>query len=276
MSKPGAASFLSQIIAHNAPYWAAEHDIADRYFSNGARTPERDAEWMELQMFKEWAGSGVYGPGDVTVLNLVRRSAERLAAVRPGHPVRELEEIKGFLQFAVDEFEHYILLARAYQHVNPGKTISIEDMCHIEEGRKMIEMRTAHREQKHGDVTVELTEGGGLGLYFGIRHAFEKKSELSDLDECILAFAEATISDETEHMIGRFLKVMELDIEEREWAVMDGNLQSLFAQKVRERNQQFAGVYSDDELAQASCNTEAGRAYVKSNLGFLAERLSIH
>lgn len=200
-----------------------------------------------------------------------------LSTVKAGDSVKKLLGIKGCLQFAIDEFDHYILLARAYEHVASGKGLSIQEMCHIDEGKKMIEMRQAYRDQPHGDATVELTEGGGLGLYFGIRSAFNRKrgQELSPLDRCIQDFAEATIRDETEHMTGRFLKMIELEVSEGEWEIIDRNLQELFAQKLRERNQQFSSVFNDDELEAMGRDIESGRQYVRSHLSFLAERLNV-
>ena len=153
--------------------------------------------------------------------------------------------------------------------------MTIDEMCHIDEGYKMIEMRQAYRDQPHGDITVELTEGGGLGLYFGTKDAFMKQDIQSDLDKRILEFAEATINDETHHMKWRFSCALNAGISPAEWDKVNTNLQVLFAQKLRERNQQFGSVFTDDELDSMGSDIEAGQTYLKNHLGFLTEQLAV-
>lgn len=274
MSEPNKNK-LKEVIETNAPCWAGEYAVAHQYFTGDKRDERTDANWLELQMFKEWAGSGVYGRGHVTVLSMVEEAAKRLEQVRVGDPVSKLEQIKGFLQFAVDEFDHYLLLSRAYEHVAPERSRTIEEMCRIPEGKKMIEMRQSYRDRPHGDLTVELTEGGGLGVYYGIRDAFLKVGTRSELDERILDFANATIRDETEHMTGRFLKALEHVRSDDEWDVVNQNLKKLFVQKLRERNQQFSEVFEQSELKDMGEDLEAGHTYVKINLPWLAERINL-
>lgn len=265
---------VSNTIRDNAPYWAGEYEIAQRYFGSDLRSRKGDAEWIQLQMFKEWAGSGVYGRGNVTVLSMAQKSTDRLKLVRPGTSVSELESIKQDLLFASDEFDHYILLARAYQYVAPEDDMTIDEMCHINEGHKMIDMRQSYRDRPHGDITVELTEGGGLGLYFGVKDAFLQRGIQSDLDKCIVKFAEATILDETHHMKWRFSRALDAGISAEEWDIVNKNLQELFAQKLRERNQQFGSLFTNDELDRMGSDIGAGQYYLNNHLGFLTESLT--
>ncbi len=266
---------MNIVIRDNAPYWAGEYAIAQQYFGSDIRSQQGDVEWIQLQMFKEWAGSGVYGKGDVTVLSLVQKSADRLRSVKTGTKVSELKAIKQDLQFALDEFDHYILLARAYQHIAPEHELTIDEMCHIDEGHKMIDMRQEYRNQPHGDITVELTEGGGLGLYFGIKDVFINQGVQSDLDQRILEFAESTINDETHHMKWRFSRALNAGIALSEWDNVNSNLQELFAQKLRERNQQFGSIFTNDELERMGADIDAGQAYLRKHLGSLTEQFAI-
>jgi hypothetical protein len=52
-------------------------------------------------------------------------------------------------------------------------------------------------------------------------------------------------------------------------------LQALFAQKLIERNEQFGNVFSRAELDSMASDVEAGNADVRTNLGFLTDRVAL-
>jgi hypothetical protein len=267
---------IASAVEHCAPYWAGEYAVAYKYFSGGARTREKDVCWMELQMFKEWTGSGVYGDRSVTVTGVIRKGLEQLRTIEGGGMVKDLDEVSRLIQFGLDEFEHFKILYKLYRRIAPDRKVSIFDMGNLPEAIRMVEMRQSVRETHPlGDTIVDLTEGGGLGMYFGIAKAFESAASVSDDDKVIRDFAYMTINDETEHMKHRFRKAMSLGISPQQWEEIDRGLQTLFAQKLTERNEQLGNVCTRAELDAMARDVEAGRAYVRANLGFLDVPLAL-
>jgi hypothetical protein len=266
---------LARAIRKSASYWAGEYAVVHTYFTGGSRTPQRDVGWITLQMFKEWTGSGVYGKRGVTVNSLIKRAAAQIDKIDAGESIGDLDAISGLLQFAIDEFNHFSILCKAFLKLQPQGRMSIEQMGDMPESRRLVEMRHTWREQPNGDLIVDLTEGGGLGMYFAVGDAFAGVQQRSEVDELITRFAQATITDETEHMAGRFRRALQADLEPEDWEQVEVGLQELFAQKLRERNQQFGEPYSASELERMGANAAAGRAYLQRNLGFLGERLEI-
>ena len=84
-----------------------------------------------------------------------------------------------------------------------------------------------------------------------------------------------TIRDVTEHMSYRFRKAMSLDLSPQQWGDVNRGLQTLFAQKLTERNEQFGNVFSPAELGAMATDIEAGKAYVRTNLGFLDSQMAL-
>lgn len=268
-------SLMRALVEHNAPYWAGEYAVARRYFADGVRTREIDIRWIELQMFKEWTGSGVYGDRSVTLTSVIRQGLDELLKIERGDAVKDLDRISGLIQFGVDEFNHFSILYKLYRMVAPDRKRSVFEMGDLPEAKKMVDMRQHVRETHPlGDTIVDLTEGGGLGMYFGIAKAFEGHA-LNDADRIVDDFARMTIRDETSHMKGRFQKALGLGITPSQWEEVDRGLSGLFEQKLIERNEQFGNVYSRAELDAMAKDVGAGRAYVKTNLGFLSRELAL-
>jgi len=275
MGEQDANRAVGRLIHHNAPYWAGEFAVARRYFANGSRQPARDATWLGLQMFKEWTGSGVYGPGDASIDALVQRCADALGRARSGLAREDLEQVSQQLQFATDELNHYLILWRAYQRIAPDSRKSIEEMGDLHHARRLVELRAAVRTEPLGDWMVELSEGGGLGLYFAVCEQLGSQPDLAPEDQIILSFARATVADETEHMTHRFRSALALGLSADDWERIDAGLQRVSAQKLRERNEQFGGQFSSDELEHMGRDFDAGRRYATRHLTFLNERLGI-
>jgi hypothetical protein len=267
---------IGSVIEHTAPYWAGEFAVAYKYFTSGERTPEKDICWIELQMFKEWTGSGVYGDRSVTVTGVIQKGLDDLRRIEGGGVVKDLDKVSQLIQFGLDEFEHFKILYKLYRRIAPERNVSVFDMGNLPEAIKMVEMRQSFRESGPlGDTIVDLTEGGGLGMYFGIAKAFETVGAASEEDRIIREFANMTITDETEHMCHRFRNALSLGISAQQWKDVERGLHTLFAQKLTERNEQFGNVFSQAELDAMAGDVEAGKAYVGTNLGFLDRQLAL-
>ena len=265
---------LDTIIVNNAPYWVGEYAVAYEYFTARKRTQASDVQWLELQMFKEWTGSGVYGDRTVTVTGVIKSALDQLYSIESGGKVDSLEAISNLLRFGLDEFNHFTILYEIYRRLVDGNTIPILEMGHLREAKNIVEVRQQYRESHpDGNLIVDLTEGGGLGMYFGISDAFAKTGIQCETDELIREFARMTIRDETEHMSHRFSKAAALGLSSKQWREVDENLQKLFAAKLRERNEQFGYVFPPEKLEAFAAGIEAGQEYVRRNLPFLGSYL---
>jgi hypothetical protein len=201
---------------------------------------------------------------------------DALRRIEGGGMVKDLDRVTQLVQFGLDEFEHFKVLYKLYRRIAPDRNVSIFEMGKLPEAVKMVEMRQSFRKREPlGDTIVDLTEGGGLGMYFGIAKAFESAGALSDDDTIVRDFANMTITDETEHMQHRFRKAMSLGLTAQQWEDVDRGLQTLFAQKLIERNEQFGNVFSRAELDSMTRDVEAGNAYVRTNVGFLTDPVAL-
>ncbi len=263
---------LRDMILNNAPFWGGEYAVARRYFGTDLRSDEGDVRWLRLQMYKEWTGAGAYGERGITVNNLVRRASEGLDRIAEQGYLDGIEEVGGLLNFATDEFNHYAILCRVYRNLVKDNRLSIEEMGDMPHGNTLVELRYKMREDRLGNIAVDLSEGGGLGLYFAVRDAFADQGELSENDRHILDFANATVEDETQHMAWRFQKLVEAGLEPDELRQVDEHLQTICTQKLRERNQQFSDAFSDDDLQELMRDTQSAHRYAREHLGFLGER----
>ncbi|MEU6671557.1 hypothetical protein [Streptomyces sp. NPDC046727] len=270
---------IQQTLLTSAPFWALEHELAVRYFATGHRTPENDKRWIGHQMFKEWTGSGVYGPRGTTVATMIQEVAQEIAGLDSGsiapNPLRSTY-VK--LSFASDELRHYAQLHDLYllaETASPPP--SIADLGYLGDGKALTELRWKWREDRLGEIAVDLSEGGGLGLYFGIRSATPHLDRSKAVDAEILEVAERTIEDETRHLLGRFRSAQKHELTEADWTRISALLREISHQKLLERNEQFNFVLSDDEVSQAvkQPDLELAQTFLTTHLGFLLEELGL-
>jgi len=154
---------IASVIEHNAPCWAGEFAVVHKYFSSGGRAPDDEVRWIELQMFKEWTGSGVYGDRKVTVTGVIQDGLDALRTIESGGVVKDLDRVSQLVRFGLDEFEHFKILYKLYRRIAPDRNVSIFEMGNLPEAVRMVEMRQSVRENEPlGDTIVDLTEGGGM------------------------------------------------------------------------------------------------------------------
>lgn len=261
---------LSSVIAHTAPYWAAEYDVTYRYFVGPLRTPTSDLRWVRFQMVKEWAGGGVYGK-DVSLYVLIERIAEAMAGIESTGTMEGAAELAGLLRFTAEEFQHYASLCEAHQLLTPESAMSMAQMNALADGDRLKQVRNEVREEPRGELVVELSEGGGLALFFAMVDALTRVGAKSELDAKLLEFAQNTLDDEKKHLRQRFRAIRDAGLSDAEWQRVDLGLQKISAEKLRERNNQFGGIFSDTELGAMGRDQAAGQRFVADHLGFLRE-----
>ncbi len=263
------------LLKNNSPFWFGEAEVAKKYFTSGMRTEYRDRRWLGYQMFKEWTGSGVYGEEGVWVDKLLMRAAEKVGNLGDPPRLAEMEELVGELAFAFDEFRHAKDLARAYYLVAPEAKATFHELGELKNGRMLTSLRYQLRKQPIGRAAVELSEGGGLGLYFGIRNVFAKTTPTDTLERYILGIGKNTLEDEMGHMATRVKNVLDADYSFAQWAELDSSLQEICWQKLLERNEQFDFPYSVEELSGKIKDVVGAQEFVTHELGFLLDRIGI-
>ncbi|MGW4548559.1 hypothetical protein ACWEN4_19615 [Streptomyces violaceorubidus] len=270
---------IQQALRMSAPYWAAEHEIARRYFDSSTRSTATDKVWVGHQMFKEWTGSGVYGPRHTTVASMIAEVAAEVAPLGQGAVAPSpLKSTYTKLSFASDELRHYAQLHDLFLLIESDTPPpAIAELGKLKEGSALTELRLGHREDKLGAIAVDLSEGGGLGLYFGIRSAKDLLDLSSEVDREVLAVADRTIEDETRHLLGRFQAARDAGLDEEQWDRVSEILEEISRQKLLERNEQFGGMLTAGEVAAVSTSENRPRtaSFLTDHLSFLLDYLGM-
>lgn len=271
--------FFMAAIEAASPYWALEHEIAERYFTHGKRTKATDLTWVGHQMFKEWTGSGVYGPKLTTVATLIQEAASEVAALaKDGTAPSPLRSTCTKLSFAADELRHYAQLYNLYFMMEPSQEIpTVDSLGTIEDGKRLTDLRLRWRTDPLGEVAVDLSEGGGLGLYFGIRSVAHALQTTDPVDREILNVAERTIEDESQHILGRFRSVAAKQLSAKDWTVVTTALTEISHQKLLERNKQFSSPLEPESLesVMTEATSQLTTKFLNSHLKFLLKGLEI-
>ena len=270
---PGRTAQLRELIDTVAPCWAGEALVARRYFGSGHRTPERDVRWIGFQVFKEFNGGGVYGGPGATVASILDAASRRAAAISLATPPAEVTRILDDLAFAVDELRHMAQFMGLYALAGGDPERSLESLGDLANARRLAALRHSLRATTVGRTAVDLSEGGGLGLQFGMRTHFADHPPASEVDREVVRLSESILADESSHLLMRFRGTKALGDDERTWAELTGNLLAISVQKLKERNEQFSCPLPDDELLAITADRALGRQYVSRNLGFLTAGL---
>jgi hypothetical protein len=222
------------------PHWGGEFVIALRYFDadSRVRSRDRDQRWLEFQIWKEWFGSGVYGPAGVTVADLLREAVERVRMPGRHDDAAQLEDACSLLEFGRDEFAHFTALFDLWRRSFPDGQAAVESWGVLPAGEELMTLRHSLRDDPLGAIAVRLSEGGGLGLFFGIEHVL--RAESGPFEHGLLQAVARILADERGHLVGNFVAATRTlgtddDAIERVVAL----LAEICAVKLREREQQF-------------------------------------
>jgi len=264
---------LRQLIAAAAPCWAGEALVGRRYFGGPHRTRERDVQWIGFQAFKEYSGGGVYGGPGETVASILRSASLRAAEIGLATPPHEIDQILGDLQFAVDELRHMTRFIRLHAMAGGDAERRIESLGELPSARRLASLRYERRATPIGRTAVVLSEGGGLGLHFGMREHYAANPPADDIDAEIARLNEAILADESHHMRSRFQAASAQVADERSWGELEASLVAISAQKLRERNEQFSCPLSEEELASIPGDRALGERYTRDHLAFLVAGL---
>lgn len=201
-------STISNVIERSWPFWAQEFAIGFAAFSGD--DIYRETGWLGAQMWKEWSGSGVYGPRGTDL-------SSDAAGDNAG-----------------DELAHYDMLRALVAIMDvpppahrPGPAAhALQDYRHGHWADPLL---------CHG---VRMSEGGGLGLFHGAIAAIDARSNAFRQDDAVRAALAGIIVDEAGHLGGAIRSFLEAAVADPGpvLAVMEHCL----ILKVDERREQFA------------------------------------
>lgn len=270
-ARSAAIASAKRAIDASLPYWGAEFALGARYFAPGSklREPEREAKWVRFQMFKEWTGSGVYGGRGVNVPVMLGQALEMVTGANMFVEVERLRAASGLIQYAVDEMRHYILFARLHRdHIGPTE-LDIQQMGMMGSASALTELRFVHRDGGVGQLAVDMSEGGGLGLYFGIQHVFRDAEGLTAFDRELLDLVDRIVDDERGHMLVSFRSAIDAGLTDEQWAHVSDVLAQISRQKVVERVEQFGAVFPELEASDYRTDEDTQRLFRSTYLDFL-------
>jgi hypothetical protein len=231
------------------PHWGGEFAIALAYFADGssARSPARDRSWLEFQIWKEWYGSGVYGPRGITVADLLAQAVAQIRIPHERDDAEALTQASAMLDFGRDEFAHFTILFELWRQTFGDAPAQLEAWGALPAGIELMELRLRLQGDRLGAIAVRLSEGGGLGLFFGIRDALARAD--GAFERGLVRAVDRILADERHHLTGNFVDAAHGVREPAEIATVVELLSNICAVKLREREQQFAVMLGEPNAA---------------------------
>ena len=191
---------LRRLIESAAPLFAGEAEVVRTYWDSPLRTIETDLRWLELQVFKEFKGSGVgdYDNRGVIMgpLTEVLEVLPRMDIEVPRHRIRDL------LEGLYEEFTHLVAFADVYDAIRPEGTPKLDPhRCQGWEEDNVLTRLRYKTLAEHGEIGArasKFSEGGYCTLFReGMRIAGRGGNDALIADACARVY-----DDEFEHMLG--------------------------------------------------------------------------
>jgi hypothetical protein len=226
-------------------------------------------------MFKEWHGSGLYGPRGTDATTLIRDASEKLSGLRPSQYNKDFGDILGTLKFATDELRHHAQFAEILANiVTPSEKT---EYAPLSEGVGLTELRYAMREDSVGLLAVRMSESAGLSFFFGTMKVMGNSPSncKNAVDAMIVDTIKGIIADERSHLGFNFHKKLVADLRDEQWSDLNDGLQKISCQKLRERNQQFGNLLSEREMRSISRGENNWQVYARECLGFWYDKLGL-
>ena len=246
---------LRRLVETAAPLFAGEAEVVRTYWDSPVRTIETDLRWLELQVFKEFKGSGVGDfdnrgviVGPLTeALELLPRMDVDAEATR--HRIRDL------LEGLYEEFSHLVAFADVYDAIRPAGTARLDPhRCAgwpEDDELTRLRYRILERDGEVGRRASKFSEGGYCTLFReGMAIAGRGGNDALIAQACARVY-----EDEFEHMLEGVVGLDDAAMAEEDWARMEALVVSLLAARVRMRNGQFSRPLGPERIAEI----EAGR-----------------
>lgn len=257
---------VRKLVSRASRCWHAEYVAVARYMRSEHRTDETDTQWVRFQAHKEWTGSGVYGEPGVNVRAIVSKAAEKVASSDLDTPLEQMESISNFLSFGADEFRHYVQLYKTYTLLCPNTRMDLDQAGSLKEGTELTTLRHRTRTSRLGEMAVDLSEGGGLAMYFALRDFFGEFPATCPSQHAMRTVGEVTLADELGHFRARLRRVLNSNLSDKECETVAENLFAVCRVKAHERNAQFGYPLTAEQVESLCSNEAGGRQFLDHHL----------
>ncbi len=242
------SSPLCRLIESAAPLFAGEAEVVRTYWDSPVRTVETDLRWLELQVFKEFKGSGV---GDYDNRGVIMGPLTEVLEVLPKMDIEvPRHRIRDLLEGLYEEFTHLVAFADVYDAIRPEGTPRLDPhRCQgWEEDNVLTQLRYSTLAE-HGEIGARasrFSEGGYCTLFReGMRIADRGGNDALIADACAKVY-----DDEFEHMLGGIVGLDSEGMTEAEWDRMGALVRELLKARVAMRNGQFSNPLSPERMAE--------------------------
>ena len=242
------SSPLCRLIESAAPLFAGEAEVVRTYWDSPVRTVETDLRWLELQVFKEFKGSGV---GDYDNRGVIMGPLTEVLEVLPKMDIEvPRHRIRDLLEGLYEEFTHLVAFADVYDAIRPEGTPRLDPhRCQgWEEDNVLTQLRYSTLAE-HGEIGARasrFSEGGYCTLFReGMGIADRGGNDALIADACAKVY-----DDEFEHMLGGIVGLDSEGMTEAEWDRMGALVRGLLKARVAMRNGQFSNPLSPERMAE--------------------------
>ncbi len=232
-----------------APFFAGEAEIVRAYWDSPVRTLETDLRWLELQVFKEFKGSGV---GDFENRGVIMGPLTETLDLLPQMdraPGITRHRIRDLLEGLYEEFTHLVAFADLYDAIRPAGIPAIDPhRCTgwpEDDALTRLRYRTIAEGGEIGRRACKFSEGGYCALFReGMALAGRGGIDGMIADVCALVY-----EDEFEHMLEGIAGLDREGLDEGEWRRLEALVVGLLKARLRMRNGQFSCPLPADRLA---------------------------
>lgn len=240
---------LRHLIETATPLFAGEAEVVRTYWESPVRTIETDLRWLELQVFKEFKGSGV---GDFDNRGVIVGPLNEVAALLPRMDVEAgvtRHRIRDLLEGLFEEFTHLVAFADVYDAIRPAGTRALDPhRCKgwpEDDVLTKLRYRTIAENGEIGRRASKFSEGGYCTLF---REGMAIAGR-GGVDSLIAAACAKVYEDEFEHMLEGIAGLDDGGMTEAEWARMESLVAALLRTRIGMRNAQFSNPLSAERVA---------------------------
>jgi hypothetical protein len=260
---------LQRLIDALAPYWAAEAEVVQAYFSSPKRSRQSDLLWLARQCRKEfWDGFDEANPG--LFIGPLRKLLSLSDKIDRGVDRHEILDMTEGLHA---EFAHYCAFADAYDAIRaegdpPINPMMLRDVKSWPENEALAELRAGHI-RTHGDIGMRasrLTEGGYCALF----SEGAKLGSGSAANEAISNACRLVYEDEFGHMLKGIVGLDTENLSPAAWDLLRDLSVAQMRARLDMRNAQFGCPLPSAEIERLKLGKSKPVAFDYAKAGLAA------
>jgi len=221
------ATMMQNLIDTATPYWAAEAEIARRFYKTAK--PADHAFYLRAQLWKE------LNPVDGFFNGLHRELTKAVADFPKVGRTIDRHDYLFLLEQLVSEYNHFVMLADILEHVQKRK-LTKRDLRQLPQEKKLGDIRRRYvtKGGTIGKAAVGFTEGGGAALF-----RVGAKLQGNAINQMTARAMKVIWNDEKDHYIEQAKIAARLIKTKKDMAAMQKAMIDVSAQRVWMRNEMF-------------------------------------